>query len=52
VRFEGIVAAAYTYGLLALGWRSADERGGKVVLNPDNDEQVPLLGGDQIVVVG
>jgi Trk K+ transport system NAD-binding subunit len=52
VRFEGIVAAAYTYGLLALGWRSPDERGGKVVLNPDNDEQVPLLGGDQIVVIG
>jgi voltage-gated potassium channel Kch len=52
VRFDGIVAAAYSYGLLALGWRSADERGGKVVLNPDNDEQVPLLGGDQIVVIG
>ena len=52
VRFDTIVAAAYTYGLLALGWRSADERGGKVVLNPDNDEQVRLLDGDQIVVIG
>lgn len=52
VRFDSIVAAAYAYGLLALGWRSADERGGEVVLNPDNDDQISLLGGDQIVVIG
>jgi Trk K+ transport system NAD-binding subunit len=52
VRFDEIIATVYSYGLLALGWRSADERGGKLVLNPDNDEQARLGADDQVVVIG
>ena len=51
-RFDQVVARAYAYGLLALGWRSPDKRGGDVVLNPDLDREVHLEPDDQIVVIG
>lgn len=50
--FDAIVAAAYRQGRLALGWRAAEDRGGKVVLNPGLEEKIPLGAGDQIVVIG
>lgn len=51
-RFGDIVAVAYRSGHLALGWRAAKGRGGKVALNPNLDEEIPLTGEDQIVVIG
>lgn len=51
-RFDQIVARAYASGLLALGWRFADGRGGDVVLNPDLDTVVQLAADDQIIVIG
>ena len=52
VTFEEIVTAAYGEGLLALGWRHADERGEEVAFNPRTSEAVRLDDGDQIVVIG
>jgi Trk K+ transport system NAD-binding subunit len=52
VRFDQIVSVAYAAGLLALGWRHADERGGEVAFNPRSSEHVRLAAGDQIVVIG
>jgi voltage-gated potassium channel Kch/K+/H+ antiporter YhaU regulatory subunit KhtT len=45
-----IVATAYAAGVLAIGWRTADD--GNVVLNPHVDQQMNLSAGDELVVVG
>jgi hypothetical protein len=47
-----IVAAAYSSGLLAIGWRLASSAGGDPVLNPDGSEHVVLTDDDHIVVIG
>ncbi len=46
-----VATAALAAGLVAIGWRSAIERGGEVVLNPHFDDHVTLETGDQIVVI-
>ena len=45
-----IVAAAYSAGVLAIGWRRAADDA--VVLNPDADTAVMLGAADELVVVG
>ena len=47
-----IVAAAYSSGLLAIGWRLASPAGGDPVLNPDGSERVILNNDDYLVVIG
>jgi hypothetical protein len=47
-----IVAAAYSAGLLAIGWRRSDAHGGEMVLNPHESHRVHLGAGDEVVVVG
>ena len=45
-----IVAAAYSAGVLTIGWRRAADDA--VVLNPDADTAVMLGAADELVVVG
>ena len=52
VDFDEIVEVAYSHGLLAIGWRRADEGGGQLTLNPSLSDRVELDDGDQIVVIG
>jgi hypothetical protein len=52
VDFGEIIEAAYSFGLLAIGWRRAGERGGQPTLNPSVTDRVLLEDGDQIVVIG
>ena len=52
VDFGEIIEVAYSFGLLAIGWRRADERGGQPTLNPSVTDRVLLEDGDQIVVIG
>lgn len=52
VDFGEIIAAAYSFGLLAIGWRRGREYGGQITLNPSVSDRVQLDGGDQIVVIG
>jgi Trk K+ transport system NAD-binding subunit len=56
VEFGEIIEVAYSFGLLAIGWRRADERAdgreGQLTLNPGVSERVRLDDGDQIVVIG
>ena len=47
-----IATDAYARGLLAIGWRRPGSHGGELVLNPDDDQRVDLVDGDQVVVVG
>jgi voltage-gated potassium channel Kch len=49
--FGEIIAAAYSFGLLAIGWRRAREHGGQITLNPSVTDRVQLDDGDQIVVI-
>jgi hypothetical protein len=49
--FAEIVDAAYSFGLLAIGWRSADERGGGLTLSPHGGERVQIEPEDRIVVI-
>jgi Trk K+ transport system NAD-binding subunit len=51
VEFDDIVEVAYSFGLLAIGWRLAHERGGGLTLNPHGRERVLLAPGDRIVVI-
>jgi hypothetical protein len=50
--FGEIITAAYAVGLLAIGWRSAPERGGELVLNPPTSRRIDLRNDDQVVVIG
>jgi hypothetical protein len=52
VEFGEIIEVAYSLGLLAVGWRRADERGAQLTLNPSMSDRVKLDDGDQIVVIG
>jgi len=47
-----IVGAAYTSGLLAIGWRLASAAGSAPVLNPDTSDRVYLTDTDRVVVIG
>jgi hypothetical protein len=47
-----IVAAAYSSGLLAIGWRLASPSGSDPVLNPDGSDRVVLTDDDHVVVIG
>jgi hypothetical protein len=47
-----IVVAAYSSGLLAIGWRLAGPAGGDPVLNPDGSDRVVLADDDHVVVIG
>ncbi len=49
--FAEIAAAAYSFGLLAIGWRRAHERGGGLTLNPHGGERVQIEPEDRIVVI-
>ena len=51
VEFGEIIAAAYSLGVLAIGWCQDRERGGHLTLNPSVTERVRLDDGDQIVVI-
>ena len=51
VEFGEIIDAAYSVGLLAIGWRRAAEHGGKLTLNPSVTDRVQLDDGDQVVVI-
>lgn len=48
VGFDDVVATAYSFGLLALGWR----RGIDVELNPATSQRVVLHDSDQVVAIG
>lgn len=52
VEFGEIIGAAYSFGLLAIGWRRAPEHGGVLTLNPSVTDRVRLDHGDQVVVIG
>jgi voltage-gated potassium channel Kch len=52
VDFGEIIEVAYSFGLLAIGWRRTGERGGQPTLNPSVTDRVLLEDGDQIVVIG
>ena len=52
VEFGEIIETAYSFGLLAIGWRRARERGGDLTLNPGVTDRVRLGDGDQILVIG
>ncbi len=52
VTFGEIIEVAYSFGLLAIGWRRADGRDGELTLNPSVSERVELGDGAQIVVIG
>jgi hypothetical protein len=49
--FAEIVVAAYSFGLLAIGWRRAHERGGGMTINPPSSEQMMIEPEDRIVVI-
>ena len=49
--FAEIVDAAYSFGLLAIGWRRGHERGGGITLNPHGGERVLIEPEDRIVVI-
>ena len=51
VEFGEIIDAAYSVGLLAIGWRRAPEHGGQLTLNPSVTDRVHLDDGDQVVVI-
>jgi len=50
ITMNEIVAAAYSAGVLAIGWRRAADDA--VVLNPNADTAVTLGAADELVVVG
>ncbi len=50
--FSDIAATAYADGVIAIGWRTAAERGARLVLGPPQSHDVALQPGDEIVVVG
>ena len=50
--WDEIVAAAYSSGLLAIGWRLASPAGSDPVLNPDGADCVVLTDDDHVVVIG
>ena len=49
--FGEVVDAAYSLGLLAIGWRRADERGGGITLNPHGGQRMLIEPEDRIVVI-
>jgi hypothetical protein len=49
--FAEIVGAAYSFGLLAIGWRRAHDRGGGITLNPHGGERMMIEPEDRIVVI-
>ena len=51
VEFGEIIDAAYSLGLLAIGWRRAREHGGELTLNPGVTDRVQLDDGDHVVVI-
>ncbi|MGI9645586.1 MAG: CASTOR/POLLUX-related putative ion channel [Ilumatobacteraceae bacterium] len=50
--FDDVITAAYSAGLLAIGWRRGSDRDGELVLNPATSRRVDLQPDDQIVVIG
>ena len=52
VTMRNIVASSYANGLLAIGWRRSASSGAELVLNADEEQQVELAPGDEIVVIG
>jgi hypothetical protein len=50
--WDEIIDRVYAQGLIAIGWRRALARGGKLVLNPSCSDSVEIGAGDHVVVIG